>query len=129
MRKIAFRAWDKEKKKWLHSNDFWVKGDGRTFGYKYATGRSTIILENVDLMQFTGLKDKNGKEIYEGDIITTTHKRADTFEIIYENKYARFAIDNHYGDTYDMAQSEFVGNRFEVIGNIWENEELLSSEE
>lgn len=81
--------------------------------------------ENYDLMQFTGLTDKNGKEIYEGDIIESFVLLSETGENIRtvvkwgENGWlANGALSNN---------PQWMNNHQpEVIGNIWENPELLN---
>lgn len=122
MREIKFRAWDKLGKEMF-----------RVIMLSFPVGEKRIIVsgrggstdtENNDciLMQFTGLHDKNGKEIYEGDIIQC--KCAGgllKFEIVWEEKDARF----NRKDTIYLSGGVTSGEGTEVIGNIYENPELL----
>ena len=77
-----------------------------------------VLADGYEIMQYTGLKDKNGKEIYEGDVVN--------FEGItnYEIKFIRggFAVDFKDGHRY---LGQFANP--EIIGNIYENTELLSA--
>ena len=85
--------------------------------------------DNV-LMQFTGLYDKNGKEIYEGDIVT--YKRSvgnwtgkfmtTTHKVIFTEEINAFVME--YGSSYIKLRKHW-GYEYEVIGNIFENPELL----
>lgn len=82
--------------------------------------------KRFELMQYTGLHDKNGKEIYEGDIVKIKYRDEDIGKVIYE--YNGFSIDvtnmnKNYG------RVDFVNNFMEVIGNIYDNPELLGGEE
>jgi uncharacterized phage protein (TIGR01671 family) len=120
MKEIKFRAWNTQEKKMLFRRLFemnWYEtptNDEKgchTWG-AISGGQSRFL----EVMQYTGLKDKNGKEIYEGDVVN--------FEGItnYEIKFIRggFAVDFKDGHRY---LGQFANP--EIIGNIYENPELL----
>lgn len=71
--------------------------------------------------QFIGLKDKNKKEIYEGDIVKYYNK---TGEVIYESKYGGYVIFNK-NNKKGVKLEKFIANDSEIIGNICENKNLL----
>ena len=114
-RVIKFRAWDKKEKVMREvvqlSIDFARSNVLQNDEWEIGTADP-----NIDLMQFTGLLDKNGKEIYEGDIIKG--KEMGVCIVFWDKKRARFWITAGWGDLTD---------RCEVIGNIYENPELLKS--
>ena len=84
--------------------------------------------DEVEFMENTGLKDKNGKYIYEGDIVTVNG----TWNCIIEYKQSSCAfvlksIDSRWSTEY-FSNYEHIEEMLEVIGNVYENEELLGNE-
>jgi uncharacterized phage protein (TIGR01671 family) len=116
---IKFRAWDKDDKKMMCLGEA-LKNELLGIDEQDYYLRSEY--DSVILMQFTGLKDKNEKEIYEGDIIKD-HRRDSLFEVVYYEDGVRFdgkdLTGKHYGVTF--------GENFyiKVIGNVWENGDLI----
>ena len=108
MREIKFRAWNDNKKEM-----FDPVGE--------------IDLNNERVMQYTGLKDKNGKEIYEGDIIEWTGEPL-LKDVPNKNKYIIKWEIFHDIEKYEITGSGFKTenpDRIEIIGNIYENPELI----
>ena len=87
-----------------------------------------IGFKNIELMQSTGLKDKNGKEIFEGDILAfETDDEVINVNVFWDEEHALFMFESKkYNEQEPLA--ELVENNtypFEIIGNIYENPELL----
>lgn len=121
MREIKFRAWDGERLRKVNTIG-WVD-DGVDF---VTTPRYSGPVEDFILMQYTGLKDKNGVEIYEGDILFHTLQGRRKVFYPYSETVASYGlrdIDNGFGST--LQDSHAI---WEVIGNIYENKELLERE-
>jgi hypothetical protein len=78
----------------------------------------------IDLMQYTGLLDIDGKEIYEGDIVRINNKTEDIGKVLFED-YG-FSIETA-DDSYWL--SDFLSKDLFVLGNIYENPELLGEQE
>jgi uncharacterized phage protein (TIGR01671 family) len=122
MREIKFKCWDKDNKIMSESMDL---GD-----YNLETHHT--FYGNEGIMQFTGLLDKNGKEIYEGDLLGLTQELGQADRVFFEVFY-------HDGKgAFDCCRTHYQGNRcggyipplnsdhLEVIGNIYENPDLLT---
>jgi len=134
MREIKFRAWDVKNNKFI--DGYAITCDGTIFSFKegdcedYIRGHADI--PNTILIQYTGLKDKNGKEIYEGDILKS---------ITEYNDYTGLNSHLYGGNVYEVKNNgwKFYLNPdgmyqvrscdCKVIGNIYENPELLKGGE
>lgn len=121
MREIKFRAWDY----YSGMNYNPTVSDGTDGGETSRVCLNSAI-GDVDfvLMQYTGLKDKNGKEIYEGDIVSDIHG-GDIRTITWHEKhcgfYASSSDDGHNNHMLSNANHNYI-----VVGNIYENKELLN---
>ena len=125
--KLKFRAWLKKEQEmdneidhisWLE-DELYCIGDGITY---------MVLAEDLVLMQSTGLKDKNGKEVFVGDIIKCT--RGCLHEVYIEKEYGGTYFGGmpavylkYLGEGYAWTEHE------EIIGNIYENPELLEDKQ
>jgi uncharacterized phage protein (TIGR01671 family) len=123
MREIKFRAWDGEQKKMFTLSSLDMNPRFHKWGEE--SGRQVMLSHDVPVMQFTGLKDKNGKEIYEGDVVQRKFDSIDdTGSIIYRDN--AFGIDfGKHIDFGEIGHDPFM-RYIEVIGNVWENPDLLT---
>lgn len=124
MREIKFRAWNEVEEKMLNWNKFLDTNMKNTFIAPESTG--------LILMQYTGLKDKTGKEIYEGDIIKIKYGLDNLLficEIIYLDgafRTKKFVYGSYYDCLYYWYANDYD---IEVIGNIYDNPELLKKKD
>jgi len=128
MREIKFRAWITGKMSFKSGKPYMFYQDDQYLG-SFLSRANAQQFDNsghdaygtVELMQYTGLKDKNGTEIYEGDILKTDSKYGIT-EVTYIN--ASFAIKIPRGK---QTLGLKISKKSEVIGNIYENPELTKN--
>lgn len=124
--KLRFRAWLKKKQEmdneidhisWLE-DELYCIGDGITY---------MVSAKDLVLMQSTGLVDKNGKEIFEGDIVKMSK------DVYSEPTY--YEVVRHYGGAYRLESKQHGCELWlrhtdcKVVGNIYENKELLEEKE
>jgi uncharacterized phage protein (TIGR01671 family) len=105
-------------------------GDNSTFAD--TTGRLLDGFEDERLMQFTGIKDKNGtgQEIYEGDVLRRTKTGSLWLVEFSDGSFGAKCLtfdQMGYGDWYGFATISFQDEEWLIIGNIYENEELLTT--
>ena len=126
MREIKFRAWVKEKKAIFE-----------VILIDYVSKKVTYLLErvghllsirdakfnDVELMQYTGLKDKNNKEIYEGDILFESFGER-YYKVVFENGGFRAEFKGDF-DEHSFDLIDVVAQGCEIVGNIYENSKFI----
>lgn len=121
MREIKFKGWDEENKKWRYGH-FFESLEGIRRVYNIVENRDTrYYCSAISISQFTGLKDKNEKEIYEGDI-TYHHNHKVYCEIVWSNKWSCFhgkPLDKEDVNSYFYQSLD--SSHIEIVGNIHQN--------
>ena len=119
MKEIKFRSWSKDNKKMLYGNDL----QGRIFFGNDGVG---TIGTSFTLMQLTGLKDRKGKEIWEGDVVEYTYET-------YSGENSVVGVVSFDGEQFGLElSSQWIpiagkdSEDFEVKGNAYENPNLIS---
>jgi uncharacterized phage protein (TIGR01671 family) len=133
MREIKFRAWDGAIMRCDIINIEWTKNTTIALITARSTRDEDGEKHDSILMQYTGLKDKNGKEIYEGDVLNHKYFYSPEFSLEQWEKEEKIIVKipdffcylgSDLVQNSDETMEEFVSH-MEVIGNIWEHPDLL----
>jgi uncharacterized phage protein (TIGR01671 family) len=145
MRELKFRIWDKEYKEMLFDPEYMVSSGGKLY-CNYSIGKIKAFPDNTYILQqFTGLKDKNGKEIYEGDILEGDIPDVEFVKremkeynytfwergiVTYYPELARFGLsfyseEGGEGYTGRDQHIDLYAAKQIIIGNIYQNPDLL----
>lgn len=123
-RELKFRVWNEDKNKFMPSGFIGIS-DGKFIDLK----NGSIHFDNDDKIveQFTGLRDKNGKEIFEGDVLKLAGFEG-VFRVRFLKAHAMFIsyqIEKDYSDSRVIRFSDLSRDEMVIVGNIHENGDLL----
>lgn len=130
-----FRAWHNELGRMMSISDMWFNVDSLgEIGLNDAVMNDyiTVSPDEIELMQSTGLKDKNGQEIFEGDIIDIEVDDTETpiNARVFQNSKIGILMFHVFEDNEDVPMVELLEDNsvaFEIIGNIYDNKDLLDA--
>lgn len=124
---VKFRAWDKENRKMLevHGISFDVQGIWTNEMIDDESDGNFIFLSDIELLQYTGLKDKNGVEIFEGDVVKTKYGEHGRHIGVVKYGGAKFYSN---GVKQYLSWHEDLNGLFEIIGNRYEHPHLLEGD-
>ena len=129
-REILFKGRTKDGGNWVYG-DLIHRCCGTTIGTVDSDGLHEVYVDEEIICQYTGLTDKNGKKIWENDFLRYRHN---FYKVRWDDKFSRFVADEYtkYNGKYVVLDihgfncfKEIIDKFFEVIGNIFDNPELL----
>ena len=127
MREIKFRGKRLDNGEWIVGSYIEAENRDRSIAHQIVPYKSGEVVREVDpatVGQYTGLQDKNGEEIYEGDIVCGSPQRV-VGEVVYHNDRIEIKDDD---PQYWVGVNFFSQEGREIIGNIHDNTELLKTE-
>jgi uncharacterized phage protein (TIGR01671 family) len=127
-RQLKFRAWDKLEKRFIYPDKgyqghYVLSLDGKFHNLQNGSGGDEYVVQ-----QFTGLKDVEGKEIYEGDILQRRCTRSDyifKYTCEWSDEESAFMRRNNWDGVMDTFLPDLIKN-LKIIGNVFENSEFLN---
>jgi len=138
MRELKFRVWDKANNRYLRRDSTGIDNLGNIIDFENCD-EDDLGVHNVRVLgkndmgftteQYTGLHDKNGKEIYEGDILSIPRrkdkKKDKLYTVVWHKTHARLNFANTNGEFGEISIGKIM--RSQIVGNIHENSELLEN--
>lgn len=135
--KLEFRIWDKKSSAFIKDNNILISACGNYVSWLHKPWEGNLenrsVPDGAIIQQFTGLTDKKGKKIFEGDIcdIFTENQEDKSWEIYWDQEQSRFIFRKQSGDALAINNlTIFAVDRVKmtVVGNIFENPELLKND-
>lgn len=130
MRDLKFRIWNREEKNWDNPSIVEIWDESGKLCSMYDTNYEKTVIQ-----QFTGLKDINEKDVYEGDVVETIYGDAGRCVVVFDSEVCQFRLVNDNNKTYPLVTVrmtvsndtllESVKVVKKVIGNIFESEHLI----
>ena len=130
MRNIKFRVWDTEENKFREMG-FMINQYGSLMQYGEFEKMKKISKDRYKIMQYTGLKDKEGKEIYEGDIVkfkTMIGSEQTGVVVLHQGEYCAEIKRKNHSSYYRLYEFYEDNENIKIVGNKYENPELKGGE-
>ena len=128
MKEISYRAWLKDEKKMVEVKSIHFGTKKIIYGYSensHSYGNVSCKFDDCELMQYTGLEDKNGKKIFDGDIVIGYFPYGEKGVVVWDEKRCGFYILPYWEHGVGRASNDkyykMNATKLEVIGNVYDN--------